>query len=153
MIKFITNIDEKEDIASTILSQLPEWFGLPESANEYIQNSKTMPFWAVFDKDKPIGFIVLKETSNATAEVYVMGVLKEYHRKGIGRLLFESFQDYAIEHGYEFIQVKTVKKGHYKEYDITNAFYEKLGFKEMECFPTLWDEWNPCQVYVKYIGM
>lgn len=153
MVKFITNIDEKEDIASTILSQLPEWFGLPESTNEYIQNSKTMPFWAVFDKDKPIGFIVLKETSNATAEIYVMGVLKGYHRKGIGRLLFESFQDYAIEHGYEFIQVKTVKKGHYKEYDITNAFYEKLGFKEMECFPTLWDEWNPCQVYVKYIGM
>lgn len=33
MVKFITNIDEKENIASTILSQLPEWFGLPESAN------------------------------------------------------------------------------------------------------------------------
>lgn len=39
-----------------------------------------------------------------------------------------------------------------KEIDITNAFYESLGFEELECFPTLWDEWNPCQVYVKYIG-
>lgn len=22
-----------------------------------------------------------------------------------------------------------------------------LGFKEFEVFPTLWDEWNPCQIY------
>ena len=45
-----------------------------------------------------------------------------------------------------------MKKGKYKEYDIANAFYEKLGFKELECFPNLWDEWNPCQVYVKHIA-
>lgn len=151
-IRFIENIEEKENISRTILTQLPEWFGLPDSTNEYIQNSKTMPFWACLDKDKPIGFIALKATSEFTAEIYVMGVLKEYHRTGIGRLLYDTFEQYAREQGYEFIQVKTVKKGYYKEYDITNAFYEKLGFKEFECFPTLWDEWNPCQVYVKYIG-
>lgn len=23
-----------------------------------------------------------------------------------------------------------------------------LGFKEFEVFPTLWDEWNPCQIYI-----
>lgn len=152
MIKFINNEEQKDNIARTILLQLPEWFGLPDSTNEYIQNSKDMPFWACFDEDKPIGFIVLKETSDATAEIYVMGILKEYHRKGIGHLLWEAFLQYAKEHGYEYVQVKTVKKGHYKEYDITNSFYEKLGFEEFECFPTLWDEWNPCQVYVKYIG-
>ena len=26
--------------------------------------------------------------------------------------------------------------------------YLALGFREFEVFPTLWDEWNPCQVYV-----
>ena len=149
---FIENIEEKESICRTILTQLPEWFGLPDSTNEYIQNSKTMPFWACLDEDKPIGFIALKVTSEFTAEIYVMGVLKEYHRTGIGRLLYDTFEQYVREQGYEFIQVKTVKKGYYKEYDITNSFYEKLGFKEFECFPTLWDEWNLCQVYVKYIG-
>ena len=151
-IRFIENMEEKESISRTILTQLPEWFGLPDSTKEYIQNSKDMPFWACFEEDKPIGFVVLKETSEFTAEIYVMGVLKEYHRNGIGRLLYETFEQYAKEQGYQFVQVKTVKKGRYKEYDITNAFYEKLGFKEFECFPTLWDEWNPCQVYVKYIG-
>ena len=54
--------------------------------------------------------------------------------------MWEAFLEYAKEHGYEYVQVKTVKKGQYKEYDITNAFYEKIGFKELECFPNLWDE-------------
>lgn len=152
MIKFIIDVNKKEVVAREILTQLPEWFGLPDSTNEYIHNSKNMPFWACYDEDKPIGFIVLKETSNVTAEIYVMGIIKEYHRKGIGQLLWNEFLQYAKAHGYEYVQVKTVRKGHYKDYDITNAFYEKLGFKELECFPALWDEWNPCQIYVKYIG-
>lgn len=46
------------------------------------------------------------------------------------------------------MQVKTVQMGRYDEYDRTNRFYLALGFKEFEVFPTLWDEWNPCQIYV-----
>ncbi len=46
------------------------------------------------------------------------------------------------------MQVKTVQMGRYKEYDDTNRFYLSLGFQEFEVFPTLWDEWNPCQIYV-----
>ena len=38
--------------------------------------------------------------------------------------------------------------GMYADYDITNRFYLSLGFKEFEVFPTLWDELNPCQIYV-----
>ena len=41
-----------------------------------------------------------------------------------------------------------VQMGRYPAYDDTNRFYLSLGFKEFEVFPTLWDEWNPCQVYV-----
>ena len=147
-IRFIENIEEKEIISRTILTQLPEWFGLPDSTNEYIQNSKTMPFWACLDEDKPIGFIALKATSDFTAEVYVMGVLKELHRNGIGKALFESAKKSACEKGYSFLQVKTVQMGKYEVYDKTNRFYLSLGFKEFEIFPTLWDEWNPCQIYV-----
>lgn len=46
------------------------------------------------------------------------------------------------------MQVKTVQMGKYPEYDATNRFYLALGFGEFEVFPTLWDEWNPCQIYV-----
>lgn len=152
MITQITDSKEKEHIAESILTQLPDWFGLPESTKEYIKTSKTLPFWSYTSGNKPVGFIVLKETGKHTAEIYVMGVLKEYHGRGIGKALFETFQKYAREQKYEYIQVKTVAKGHYKEYDQTNAFYEHLGFRELECLPTLWDEWNPCQIYIKYIS-
>lgn len=152
MIKFVTNVDEKEQIASAILHSLPDWFGLPDSTREYIFESKNMPFWAAFEGDIPKGFIVLKETGKSTAEIYVMGVLRECHRKGIGTALWESFLQYSQNCGYEYVQVKTVQSGKYKEYDITNAFYKSLGFKELEVFPTLWGEANPCQIYVRYIG-
>ena len=64
------------------------------------------------------------------------------------RSLFNSAKEIAAEKGYFFMQVKTVQMGRYKEYDETNLFYLSVGFKEFEVFPTLWDEWNPCQIYV-----
>lgn len=77
-----------------------------------------------------------------------MGVLKEFHRQGIGTALFAAARALAASEGYSFLQVKTVQMGRYQEYDETNRFYLSLGFKEFEVFPTLWDEWNPCQVYI-----
>lgn len=150
-IKQIFDESEKRRIAGEILSVLPDWFGMPEYTREYIEQSATMPFWAAERGGKALGFVALKETSPHTAEVYVMGVLSEHHREGLGRELYLAFEEYAREKGYSFAQVKTVKMGHYEEYDRTNRFYMAMGFRELECFPTLWDEWNPCQVYVKAI--
>ena len=112
MITFVTDPDKKASIASDILHQLPEWFGLPESTKTYIEDSKELPFWACFEAEKPAGVLALKETSPYTVEIYVMGVLKEKHRSGIGSLLFQECEAYAREKGYEFLQVKTVQKGH-----------------------------------------
>ena len=47
--------------------------------------------------------------------------------------------------------VLTVSGGKYEEYDDTNRFYLSLGFQEFEVFPTLWDAWNPCQIYIMTI--
>lgn len=139
---------EKQNITRYILEALPDWFGILEAREAYIQDSIGKIFFAAYEHDKPIGFIYLKQTGKDTAEVAVMGVLKEYHRKGVGRALFEHAKDKAGETGFSFLQVKTVQMGKYEEYDKTNMFYLSLGFKEFEVFPTLWDEWNPCQIYV-----
>lgn len=147
----ISDSEQKMQITRQILEALPEWFGIPESREEYIRDSVDQVFFAAFEEDKPIGFLCLKETGKATAELAVMGVLKEYHRKGIGRKLFEKAKAAAKQSGYSFLQVKTVEMGRYEEYDRTNQFYLSLGFKELEVFPTLWDEWNPCQIYVMAI--
>ncbi|MCH5288068.1 MAG: GNAT family N-acetyltransferase [Christensenellaceae bacterium] len=152
MIAFITNPDEKARIAGEILAGLPEWFGIPESTANYIAESRSMPFWATMRFGEPTGFIALKETAPRTAEIFVMGVRKDRHRRGDGTLLWEAFRDFAQACGYEYAQVKTVRRGCYETYDRTNDFYEHIGFRALECFPTLWDECNPCQIYVQYIG-
>ena len=82
----------------------------------------------------------MKETGKDTLELAVMGVLKEYHRQGIGRGMFMMAKNIAREKGYSFLQVKTVPMGKYEDYDDTNRFYISLGFKEFEVFPTLCDE-------------
>ena len=153
MIRFIESKEEKAEVATTVLHDLPEWFGIPEYTQSYVDQCKDLPVWASFDdQNKTNGFIALKQTGPVTAEICVMGVLKTNHRQGTGTQLWNSFLAYAKEHGYKYVQVKTVQMGKYDDYDRTNLFYKRLGFEELEVFPMLWDEWNPCQVYVMYIG-
>lgn len=139
---------EKQTVARLILEALPDWFGIAEARENYIKESRDKIFFCAYERNKPVGFLYLKETGHATAELYVMGVLREFHRKGIGRELFHRAKEAAVEKGYSFLQVKTVQMGRYEDYDRTNRFYLSLGFQEFEVFPTLWDEWNPCQIYV-----
>ena len=151
-IKEVIDKKEKEEISKEVLYDLPEWFGLPESTENYIIDSQDKPLLACYVNDEVAGYIVLNATSKDCADIFVMGVKKKFHRMGIGLKLNNAIEILAKKLGYTYSQVKTVKTGCYKEYDITNKFYIAMGYKELECFPTLWDEWNPCQIYIKYLG-
>ncbi len=148
MIIEIKNPDEKQAIARKVLEALTDWFGVEESREEYISGSANWTFFAAKEEDEYVGFLCLKETGKATVELAVMGVLQNHHRSGLGRQLVERAKETARSQGYEFMQVKTVKMGMYEDYDRTNLFYISCGFKELEVFPLLWDEANPCQIYV-----
>ena len=152
IVKEIIDKKEKERIAREVLNDLPEWFGIPESTEEYINDSQEKPFLASFYKDELVGFIVLGASSPDCEEIFVMGVKKKFHHHGAGRELNNAYEDLAKSLGYTYTQVKTVQSGHYDEYDITNKFYKAVGYKELEVFPDLWDESNPCQIYVKYLA-
>jgi len=147
-VRQITDPEEKQRIADSILKALPEWFEVPETRDEYIRCSREWLFFTAFAESRPIGFLCLKETGRETVELAVMGVLKEYHRHGIGKALFQAAKEASRLQGYEFMQVKTVRMGCYDDYDDTNRFYLALGFKELEVFPDFWNAENPCQVYV-----
>ena len=148
MICIIDDPEEKRRIARKVLEDLTDWFGITESREDYIRKSADEPMVVSFDDGEPDGFLCLKETGKDTVELAVMGVRKACHRRGIGRALFRAARQAAAERGYSFLQVKTVQMGRYEAYDRTNRFYLSLGFKELEVFPTLWDERNPCQIYV-----
>ena len=151
MIYQVVDKDEKRAISRKILEALPDWFGLEDSREAYISDSVQQTFFAAKRDEEIVGFLCLKETGKSTVELAVLGVLQEYHRQGIGKQLFDSARIDAKAKGYAFIQVKTVAMGCYDNYDNTNRFYQSLGFKEFEVFPTLWGEANPCQVYIMTI--
>ena len=148
MIERIHDKREKIHIARRILERLPEWFGIPESRENYITDSAEQIFLISGEKDETTGFLCLKETGKDTLELSVMGVLKEYHRKHHGTALIDAAKEIGRAEGFSFLQVKTVQMGRYAEYDATNRFYIHCGFKEFEVFPDLWDKCNPCQIYV-----
>lgn len=150
-IEEITQSYDKANIVEEVLLDLPDWFGLPDSTQEYIEQSKQLVLFSAQHNETLLGFITLKETSCDTCEIHCMGVKKEYHHKGIGKLLFNQFEEYA-KYKYDYIQVKTVDEGKYPEYDQTISFYKSVGFKKLEVFPTLWDEWNPCLIMIKKIS-
>lgn len=147
-IQMLDDRQEKQRVARVILEALPEWFGIPEARENYIRESADEIMLVSSEGGEPDAVLCLKETGRDTLELAVMGVLKEYHRQGVGTALVQAAKRIARERGYSFLQVKTVQMGRYPEYDATNRFYLSLGFKEFEVFPTLWDEWNPCQIYV-----
>ena len=148
MIEQIKDNDAKRAIARKILEALHDWFEVDESREKYISDCADWIFLAAKEDNDYVGFLCLKETGDATVELAVMGVLKEYHRKGLGRKLFEAAKKIAKEEGYSFMQVKTVQMGIYEDYDITNRFYKACGFKELEVIKEIWGEENPCQIYV-----
>jgi len=144
----ITDCGQRELIAREILEALTDWFEVPETREAYIRGSREQAFFAAEQDGRMIGFLCLKETGRSTVELAVMGVRKESHRQGAGKALVQAAKAYASAAGYEFMQVKTVQMGCYEDYDRTNRFYQDVGFKELEVFPDLWDEANPCQIYV-----
>lgn len=152
LIKEIKDKDKKYDIAKAILDDLPEWFGIAEAKEEYAFESKSMPFFAAIQNEKEVGFLSIKSNNIYTAEIYVMGIKKDYHRKGIGRDLFKACYGWCKEQGFEFLQVKTLDESHPDmNYRMTREYYLSMGFRPLECFPSLWGEANPCLILIMAI--
>lgn len=104
MILEITDSAEKQSITRKVLEALTEWFEVEESREGYIRDCANWTFLAAKEDDKVMGFLCLKETGNATVELAVMGVMKEFHRNGVGRQLVEKAKEVAKAQGYEFME-------------------------------------------------
>ncbi len=142
--------ERKAQLAREILGALPQWFGIPESTAEYVEGCKMLPFAALYHGEAAVGFCALKQTAPQAGELYVLGLLPDWHRKGGGRRLLAWAEDYARKAGWRLLQVKTLDaSARSAEYDRTREFYHAMGFVDLECFPALWDERNPCLVLVK----
>ncbi|QLB51597.1 GNAT family N-acetyltransferase [Streptococcus sanguinis] len=139
---------QKMMVVAEVLRDLPEWFGIPESTQAYIEGAADLQVWAAYQESDLTGFISLSYSSEDCAEIDCLAVKKCYHRAGIGSHLLGALESTARQKA-SYLQVKTVAPGHYSTYDKTNAFYQAQGFKKLEIFPELWDKSNPCLIWIK----
>ena len=151
VIKEVKGEDQKMAVVAEILRDLPEWFGIPESTQAYIEGAKDLRVWVAYQKSDVVGFISLSYLSEDCAEIDCLGVKKSFQGQGIGRELITTIEREAVKQ-VDYLQVKTVAEGSNKDYDRTNVFYRSLGFKKLEIFPQLWDLKNPCQILIKKIN-
>jgi coenzyme F420-0:L-glutamate ligase / coenzyme F420-1:gamma-L-glutamate ligase len=141
---------ERSRIAEAVLRALPEWFGIESATAAYIAESASLPTFAVLP-DR--AFACVKRHTPHAAELYVMGVRPDLHRRGLGRALVGAAEGWCRERGIRFLQVKTLGPSHPDVgYAATRRFYEAVGFVALEELLTLWDEHNPAFLLVKDVG-
>ena len=84
-------------------------------------------FWCMFDHEKIIGAVAVKELDNKSCELKSLYLLEQYHGMGHGKCLLRKAIDYAKEIGYERMyldSLSTSKKA--------IALYCKVGFIDTE---------------------
>jgi ribosomal protein S18 acetylase RimI-like enzyme len=131
---------------------LPEWFGIESAILDYEREIALQPtFLAEYD-GQVLGFLCLKPHNPFSAEILVMAVQPQAHRRGIGRALVAAAETYACAQGFEYLQVKTLGPSHPDQgYIKTRQFYQALGYRPLDEFTKIWDENNPCLVMVKML--
>lgn len=136
-----------------ILRSLPEWFGIPEAVAHYIDRIEQLPTFLAQSDGATIGFMSVLRHFPHAAELYVLAVLPEWHRRGVGRALLTAAEAWLSGNGVEYLQVKTLGPSRPNDaYDRTRGFYEAQGFRPLEELTAIWGESNPCLILVKRLA-
>ena len=150
LIEKVETEEEHSRICKKVILSLPDWFGLEKANKEYIEKVGNTDFYAAYMFDIVKGFFSIISHFPQTSEIYVCGILSEYHRLGIGRKLLNVIEKDLKKKGVKFLTVKTLNASHPdKGYAKTRMFYEAVGFIPLEEFKELWGKENPCLFMVK----
>ena len=87
------------------------------SDKELLKKIKRPIFFVALDDKKIIG--IISGTLDRTTSLFVEG---KYHKQGIGKRLFEFFQNEAMKKGSKSIKVRASL--------LATSFYQKMGFKK-----------------------
>jgi GNAT superfamily N-acetyltransferase len=142
-------LESRGKICREILNELPDWFGIPESIEEYAAFAEQADMLGAVSDGFVSGFVTLRNTSSAASEVYIMAIRPSHHRMGLGTALVNAASEAARASGHRYLTVKTVGPSRPNAaYEATRRFYLAVGFEPIEEFDSLWDE-NPCLLMLK----
>lgn len=137
----IVNPEQKAQSCLEVTALLPDWFGLPEANEKYVEGIKETTVFAAHNHDgELLGLIAVKMPFPNNADIYWMGIKPSFHRQGIGKALLERAQEYARGHHCHTITVETLSLSHDDlSYKKTYQFYHAVGFSplfELEPYDT-----------------
>ncbi len=82
----------------------------------------------IYDKRKPAGFIIAYALDEETYYNWIMGVLPEYRKRGVGKNLIVQFETRAKRKGYSYFQVKSMERFPAMLHLLNKMKYEKCGY-------------------------
>ena len=143
---------QRETLAEAVLRDLPDWFGIEESTRAYIAAAGRLPMLIAESDGVAVGFLCLERTTAAAMDIHVVGVLRAWHRRGVGHALLAAFVATARDDGASLLTVKTLSARHPDPfYAATRRFYEAEGFLPVAELD-LWGPENPCLLMAMPLG-
>jgi GNAT superfamily N-acetyltransferase len=134
---------QASSLCHKITADLPEYFGLPEVNEHYIEGVTNRDNFAAIIEGEEVGLISIDFPYPGNANIYWMGIMAQYHGQGIGKKLIESAINYAVEKGATTTTVETIAPSEADEnYLRTYKFYESQGFKPLFNLKPGGYEWN-----------
>ncbi len=150
----VTSGQQDPDTVARLLGLLPTWFGIPASNEEYLRSARHLPTYlarpAQSPSADPVGALLALRHFQQAAEIYLMMVQPDLHRRGVGRALVRALEADLVADGCAVLQVKTQGPSHPDAgYALTRKFYAAVGFKPLEERTDIWGPKNPCLIMVK----
>lgn len=134
---------------ASILAELPEWFGIPESNADYAAHAEREQARVAEKAGQALGLMTLVDQGFSAIDIHLIAVRPKAHRQGVGRALVARAVAVARELGKRYVTVKTRGPSlPYEPYERTRAFYEALGFEPLEELMEVWGPENPCLIMI-----
>ena len=134
-----------------LLRALPDWFGIEQALRQYVEEARTKPTYLAVDNGTTdvVGALLITRHFAESAEMHLLAVDPQHHRRGIGTALARRFEDDMRADGVRLLAVKTLGPSFPDEsYAQTHAFYRAIGYLPLEELLAFWDE-EPCLILVK----
>ena len=146
-----------------LLLSLPGWFGIDAANAAYIESARELPTYLARPAanpgaegcaaPEPAGVLLARRHFQHSAEIHLMAVAPDLHRRGVGRALVATLEADLISDGCQLLQVKTLGPSHPDAGDaLTRRFYTSLGFVPLEERTDVWGPQNPCLMMVKVLS-
>ncbi len=141
------------DACRRLLARLPDWFGIEETNREYIAGLDHRPSAvALAENDAVGGFVSIEQHGPGSAEIHVVAVDPDRHRRGAGTALVAWTEQWCRNEGVRWLHVKTRGPSTPDAgYERTRLFYLARGFEPLFETLELWGPQDAALILVKRI--